>query len=151
MLFLSLSIIPLLLLGTYTVISSTKELEKQAINSFVHDISLRVEKVKFFLRGTESDLLFLSEAPPIQGIIRARQGNGYDEVTNFTYDQWINRLQVIFKSFTRKNPRYLQIRYIDETGQEIVRIDSNGTTPRLIPKEQLKNISRQGSFVETVN
>lgn len=148
MLFLSLSIVPLFLLGTYTVISSTKELEKQAINSFVHDIYLRVEKIKVFLRGTESDLLFLSEAPPLQGIIRARQGNGYDEVTNFTYDQWINRLQVIFKSFARKNPRYLQIRYIDETGQEIVRVDSNGATPRIIPKEQLQNKSRRNYFAE---
>jgi PAS domain S-box-containing protein len=45
--------------------------------------------------------------------------------------------------FSKDNPDYDQLRYIDETGQEIIRVNANGV---VVPREQLQNKADRDYF-----
>jgi diguanylate cyclase (GGDEF)-like protein/PAS domain S-box-containing protein len=74
------------------------------------------------------DALFLSNTPPISGIVRAAQHRGIDPRDGNTRAKWDARLQEIFSAFSQAHPGYYRMRYIgvDDGGREIVRVDSRG-------------------------
>lgn len=147
---LFLAVVPLLSVGMYTLIISERALEERVLNSAAKDVLLREGEIRTFLRGVETDLIFLSKIPPVQGIIRTTQGNGFDKAVDSSYEQWISRLQVIFMAFAKEKPHYTQLRYLDETGQELVRIDTDGGIPRIIPQDRLQNKRGRYYFTDTM-
>ncbi|MDP2143979.1 MAG: PAS domain S-box protein [Gallionella sp.] len=74
------------------------------------------------------DVLFLSNTPPVSGIIRATQNRGVDPRDGNSRAKWEERLQEIFSAFSTTHPDYYRIRYIgaDGDGREMVRVDSRG-------------------------
>ncbi|OGS91864.1 MAG: hypothetical protein A2Z95_10270 [Gallionellales bacterium GWA2_60_18] len=75
------------------------------------------------------DVLFLSDIPPVSGIVRAMQNKGYDDRDEgHRQVQWERRLQQIFSKFSNAHPEYYQLRFIGvaDGGREIVRIDNRG-------------------------
>ncbi len=74
-----------------------------------------------------SDLMFLSEQNELQ---RALETN---ETINWEY------LATEYLSFSERKRIYDQIRFIDETGMEIVRVDFNYGNPVIVPPEQLQS------------
>ena len=52
-------------------------------------------------------------------------------------------------SYLQSHPIYAQIRYIDASGQEIVGVDSDGETVRIIPQDQLRSQAEREIFVAT--
>ena len=60
----------------------------------------------------KSDAIFLSETPPIKGILRAKLNKGSDKIDNSSLLQWEERLSIIFTELLRAKPHYSQIRYI---------------------------------------
>lgn len=147
---LFLAVVPLLSVGMYTLIISERALEERVLNSAAKDVLLREGEIRTFLRGVETDLIFLSKIPPVQGIIRTTQGNGFDKAVDSSYEQWISRLQAIFMAFAKEKPHYTQLRYLDETGQELVRIDTDGGIPRIIPQDRLQNKRGRYYFTDTM-
>lgn len=96
------------------------------------------------------EIRFLSQVPPVQGIIRAKLGGGYDVEGRSSYKDWEERLKVIFESLMREKKVYMQIRYIDETGKEIVRVDYvDGKTAR-VPEEKLQDKADSYYFKEAM-
>ncbi|HEV3145325.1 MAG TPA: serine/threonine-protein kinase [Gemmataceae bacterium] len=84
---------------------------------------------------------FMSNVPPIYGIIAARSG-----VVNATIESeesWRPRLELIYEGLLRANPEYLAISYLSlEKGaaQEIVRVERQTSDPsfiRRVPKGRL--------------
>ena len=64
-----------------------------------------------------ADILFLPKTPPVQGMIRAQEGNGVDKKTNSTYKDWVYRMQLTFLAMMEAKPYYMQLRYIDNSGR----------------------------------
>jgi methyl-accepting chemotaxis protein len=86
----------------------------------------------------EHDILILSKIPSIQGITEALDWQQGDPLPESTYQEWRERMQKIFVAFSESKPWYMQIRYIDETGQEIVRVDRKSKSYGVeITKERL--------------
>src|SRR3972149_6240528 len=56
------------------------------------------------------DVLFLSNAPPIQGILRAARNQGMDTQEGNSIETWAKRLQEIFSAFAEARPDYYQLR-----------------------------------------
>jgi methyl-accepting chemotaxis protein len=56
-------------------------------------------------------------------MIRYREGNKVNQATNSTYQIWVERMQIIFSSMIGVKPYYMQLRYINEKGNERVRLD----------------------------
>jgi GAF domain-containing protein len=54
-----------------------------------------------------------------------------------------------FSSCLRSHPNYAQIRYIDAGGQEIVVVDSDGATVRVVPQDQLRSQAEREFFIAT--
>lgn len=85
--------------------------------------TLRLNQATDSLR---QDVLFLSNIPPVPGMMRAALNRGYDPRYGNTSKVWEERLQQIFSAFSSAHPDYYQIRYIGvaDGGRELVRIDN---------------------------
>jgi len=64
--------------------------------------------------------------------------------TNSTYQIWVERMQIIFASMMGVKPYYMQLRYINEKGNQRVRLDYDGTNIKNIPDCQLQNQAHRG-------
>ena len=93
----------------------------------VHDLHHdRVRLIQKFNHDISQNVFALGQTPPVQGIIRALDNDGFDALENSSLDDWKRRLQTIFINYVRAQG-YLQIRYIQggKEGKEIVRVDSS--------------------------
>src|SRR5690606_22337924 len=68
-------------------------------------------------------LRFLASTPPIQGLVRALQNNGFDPVGTSTSAEWERRMQQIFTGYMGSSPEVRRLRFIHATdnGRELVR------------------------------
>ena len=106
--------------------------------------------IETYLDRYADDLLFLTGVPPVQGIIRAKEGGGYDRQEQSSYALWVKRLQQIFESLGMRKTEYLQIRYIDERGNELVRVDFKDGKTRIVPDKELQNKADRYYFTEAM-
>ena len=60
------------------------------------------------------------------------------------------RVEEDFFTVAARNPNFYQIRYIDEKGQERVRIQTEQTDPVVVPQEKLENQSSEYYFLDTM-
>lgn len=144
-----IALIPLFLvalLSYHLFHNSLVELELAKIAREIHwiDKSLQTHLYQF-----PSDILSLSRVPPIEGLIRTRQASNNALETNTDYKQWREQLSRIFATFLQNKPFYFQLRYLDETGQEIVRVDRKGDHVIVVPEEQLQDKSKRSYFIKT--
>jgi len=96
------------------------------------------------LKNISDDILCLRKYPPLQEMIRYREGNKVNRETNSTYQIWVERMQIIFSSMIGVKPYYMQLRYINEKGNERVRLDYDGKDIKIIPDSQLQNQAHRG-------
>ena len=92
------------------------------------------------------DVLFLSNTPPISGILRATQNSGIDPRDGNTRAKWEERLREIFSAFSRTHPDSYRIRYIGaaDGGRELVRVDSQkGEIVSSMPDRELVYAERE--------
>lgn len=109
----------------------------------LHQLS---ETKKSFINQTfknnAADVRFLSNTPPISGIMRARANEDFDVAENTTLELWRERLSKIFFAYLSSQPAIAQIRFIgvENNGQEIVRVErAQGTgAMRVIPDSELQ-------------
>ncbi|MGK7919880.1 MAG: methyl-accepting chemotaxis protein [Trichodesmium sp.] len=144
------TIIPVSIVGLYGINTATDALRNLALANLNRKINDSADNIVNYLENISDDTLFLSRIPPIQGIVRARNNNGIDPEDNSTYDLWIERLSVIFKAFMEAKPYYMHLRYLDENGNEMIRVDSDGITVKIIPKDKLQNQGNRDYFRETM-
>ncbi|WP_339385283.1 methyl-accepting chemotaxis protein [Aetokthonos hydrillicola] len=109
----------------------------------------KANNINSFLYSVGDDVLFLSKSPAIQNIIRART-DGVERQDNKTYEVLAEQLQKNFIAMMQIKPHYMQLRYIDEQGNEWVRVDFDGKNIKLIPKENLQNKADRPYFKDTM-
>ncbi len=59
-------------------------------------------------------------------------------------------LEAFFLVLSRGGQRYDQMRYLDASGQEVIRINYNDGQPAIVPREQLQNKSHRYYFSDTI-
>jgi PAS domain S-box-containing protein len=114
------------------------EAEKLLLNRAIHTL--------------RQDVLFLSNTPPVSGIVRASLNRGYDSRYSNTGKVWEERLQQIFSAFSIAHPDYYQIRYIGvaDGGREIVRIDNRAGKIEVTPPATLQAKGERDYFKATL-
>jgi len=147
--------LPVTAVGIYGISSSTKALTNQNINQIENEISQHVLKIEQVLANVYGDVLMLSELPPIQGIVRARDNNGVDQgernqLTQTMYEDWVNRAQKIFRAVMAAKPQYQTIQYLDEKGNELVRLNMTKETILPQPATQSSNHANAVYFKPTL-
>lgn len=144
------ALLPLLGVGLYGVSKGAEALAEGEIADMEYRVGLAAERIDTLLDAAKQDAMFLQGVPPIQGIIRARQAGGTDAEGGSNYNQWTQRLATIFANFGRAKGSYLQLRYLAETGDELVRVDFDDGMPAIIPAERLQNKAGRAYFDDTM-
>lgn len=96
------------------------------------------------------DALYLTEVPPIQGILRAQKTGSYDSEGDSSILQRSDRLISIFESMLKYKSGYLKIRFIDKTGQEIVVVGRDGDGFVALRQDELQNKAHRAYVKETL-
>lgn len=144
------TIVPLFIIGCYSVYYSSNTLSELSFTKLDYQFVQKADKIDAMLAEIEKDVLLLSQVPPMQGIIRARSGGGVDVQGNSSYAEWVQRLNSIFKSTIQAKKYYMQLRYLDENGKEMVRVDSDGRNIKVVPQAEMQNKSDRPYFQETM-
>lgn len=145
------ALVPLVFFGLFSYLSARDYL----IDAASAQLQLRTKSIAkqmdAYIQQFDDDATFLSHMPPIQGYIRSLENGGIDPKDGATTEQLKNRLGDIFLQKAASHDDYLQIRYIDESGQEIVRVnDAPGVPPTRVSDDALQNKSNQYYFVEAM-
>ena len=104
------------------------------------------------VEARRDDLLAISKYPPVAGLLRAEENDGYDSVDGSTWDQWYRRLETLFSDYVATNPGTVQVRYLDEAGREFLRVEQDSTgNAHLVPTEELQNKGGRDYFITSSN
>ncbi len=125
--------------------------EQKVIELEQSKFSVLKHEIEGALNNHHKNLLSLHDVPPILAIIRARANNGVDPENGDTLLEWRKRLITIFGAFLTNHPEYLQIRYIDAAGDELVRVQSDADGNMLVvADDELQNKSDSLYVSETI-
>ncbi|MCK5919703.1 MAG: HAMP domain-containing protein, partial [Methylococcales bacterium] len=141
-----LTIIPTLIIGFYTVFTVSNTLESNAVVAKQNDTQASARDMHSFLQGKQAEILFISHSVPLRDYLEARATNDDTQIA-----EQQAKLEQEFLAFSSQHPAYTQLRYLDETGQEIVRVDisQQGQTPQIASQNQLQNKADRGYFQES--
>lgn len=139
-------VFPVLAVSSFNIVNSRQYLIDSVVRSLTNESQSGGATINLFLDVFKSDILYLSETPPIQGMIRARANKGIDPEDKSTYESWNTRLEIIFISFINNRGYYDQLRYIDEKGNELVRVRAMNNQAVVTPSDQLSNVSSTEYF-----
>jgi PAS domain S-box-containing protein len=108
----------------------------------------RVERFSGRVYALRREVVFLAKTPPIQGIIRAVEQQGFDREGNSTDEIWKARLANIFAAYMESHPEVYQARYIGVAGdgRELVRVELRGGHAYTVPEDALQNKGSRDYF-----
>jgi signal transduction histidine kinase/CheY-like chemotaxis protein len=140
-----------LLIGINSSVRLRSSLTEAHLETLRGEADRSLERFLQQVEETRASLLAISETPPIQGLIRARQNGGIDPVDGSSEQQWRARLGQIFRAYLNANPHAIQVRYIgrEAEGREIVRADSglvDGQGPRVFREDELSPKGHRAYF-----
>ncbi len=144
-------LIILLLVGLFVLLSinnysNLKENTRLNLASSIDMIDQRMAslflEVNDFPRDIGDEIIFLSKLSSLKSVINNQAEPEDYEIKNLEED---------FLIFSQGVTTYYQIRYINENGEEIARVDSDGINSKIIPKEELQNKKARYYFIETMN
>lgn len=117
----------------------TDELQKTtalAIQENVHLVENDLQKI-------EKDITFLSGIDSFSTLM-----NVSENVDASTYNEYVDDVENDFLRISEVNTHYIQLRYIDENGMEIIRINSSDTVQQIVPASQLQDKSDRYYFIQ---
>ncbi|MCK5697057.1 MAG: HAMP domain-containing protein [Gammaproteobacteria bacterium] len=140
--FLIVTLIPAIIIGFYANYVSSNTLLAQEYNNQKELIRTLNHSIESFLASAEDDVLFLSQSSPMNRYLANQTGDNL----KLLKEELANE----FLAFSEQRKIYYQIRYLDENGQEIVRIDSNKRNSYIIPQRKLQNKANRGYFKNSI-
>ncbi len=143
--FLTVVLIPLIGTGLYGNWITSRIIEERVIESARSNVEQHAQQIAGFLDSVRGDVLYLAHLDSLQRLLQAR-AQGDDEGVAY----WRTQLARDFLIFSAARPTYYQVRYLDETGREVVRVDSDGRVSRIIPQDKLQDKSHRYYFQETI-
>ncbi|MEM9903469.1 MAG: methyl-accepting chemotaxis protein [Cyanobacteria bacterium P01_D01_bin.44] len=143
------TVIPVAVVGLYGTFAFSKAGSNFALDELQEEATSKAEIIDSFLDNAAEDVLFLSKSTPMQGLIRARNSGGNDEELGLEITQWTSELSANITALMSAKTEYQSFRYIDENGNEILRVDRNNQDRdqiTTIPTAELQNIAERPYF-----
>ncbi|GJQ60119.1 MAG: PAS domain S-box protein [Candidatus Scalindua sp. AMX11] len=134
--FLPLVIVPLLIVGALFYFSTINYMKQNRGDEISQQARKKREKAMELLRSVEKEVLFLSKNRAILNLIDA-----VDRKDNGQVNYYQSVVEKVFTSLSESNSEYCQIRYINESGFEIVQADLESGQISIVPPEKLKDQS----------
>ena len=99
---------------------TTDLLVAESVENIADNINIAAGRLQERINTQRNDTIFLSQMPPIQGLLRSENKTSYDSKDKSSKQQWMQRLQSIFINILKNRPSYTKIRLIDKSGKEII-------------------------------
>jgi len=141
-----ITLIPALITGKYAIQVSSNSLRTQALTTQTARAQTLVNNVTSFLSVVKGDVLFLSQSPVMKEYATLRFKNTPADIL----EQKRQFLEQEFLAISKNRGIYYQVRYLDKTGQEIVRVDSDGFKNTLIIRDKLQDKSGRYYFKDAI-
>ena len=150
LMFVAAAVVPVVIVGVLSFQRASDSLRNLAVAQVQQEATLTTQDLTTFLGQFSTDLLTMSNTPPVQAIIRARDNGGIDPAQNDPYEVWVNRLTQIFKANAQTKKFYQQVRYLNEDGDEMVRVDfRDGKIDIVSGTDRLQNKASASYFTST--
>ncbi|MBI5049086.1 MAG: HAMP domain-containing protein, partial [Deltaproteobacteria bacterium] len=143
--FMLLVLVPLSIGGTYGVYYSIKALEDSTLHYLEYEVSSKASDIEKFLKTVHNDVIYLSQSSGIKGFVDNRKAQSLKGS-----EGEIITLKEEYLAFSRTRPYYYQIRYIDEVGYEVIRVDSDEKSSVLMSTEKLQFKGDRYYFTEAM-
>jgi signal transduction histidine kinase len=139
--FLPVVLLPLIGTGLYGNWTTSRTLEMQAIDAARADLMLRAREIESYLGGVREDLIFLSQLKSLAALAASDR----------PASTLLTNVQADFAAFAATHPGVFQLRYINASGMEIVRVDSRpASRVQIVTDTQLQNKADRYYFTETM-
>ncbi len=150
---ISLVLITSIILGGFGLYKNRQTLTESTIKKKENQIKLISAYIHSKLDELKNDVQFLSYTPPISGLIRARNGGGYDKAQKSTTKQWKDRLATIFLELMHAKKHYVQVRLIglEDNGKELVRAERVGTRIRRSLEDELQGKKSESYYKKALS
>jgi len=136
-----LLMLPLAFMGYFFLNAHTNMVTFGEFVRLNEEVIDNTEQIDIFLREVQGDVLFLSELSNLETLVNTDN--------KYLRDKAKINLENDFSSFSKEKKIFHQIRYIDENGQEIVKVHSEKGISEII--HNLQNKKDRYYFTETVN
>ncbi len=138
-------LVPLLGTGLYGNWITSRILREQAVASIRLDLKQRASRIETYLAEVRRNVLYLARTPELTALLSARHTQ---DARAFASARQL--LAQEFVAFASTHSVYYQIRYIDEFGQEIVRVNSRNGIVEVVPQERLQQKGHRYYFREAM-
>jgi PAS domain S-box-containing protein len=135
--FAALSILPLLFVGVYSILSNVQMMKKVALQQLTEDVQTIREKTANFLEDISSDLRVLQNSSPLEAWI-LKEG-----ATPHSTQSELQQLNKEVLAFAKTKGIYYQFRLIGQDGDERFRIEcinpnDSARAYRIVPQTELR-------------
>ena len=126
-------LVPLLGTALYGNWITSRILRDQAVVSIQLDLKQRANRIEAYLEEVRHNVLYFARTPELRSLLVARRRGDREAATAMS-----DLLAQEFVAFAVTHPMYYQIRYIDETGMEVVRVNSRDGMVEVVPEDRLQ-------------
>ena len=142
--FIIVSLIPLIVVGGYALTTISNSLRAASNNKLEDKISLVSFGIEDFLKNVSTDLFYLRDSSSLQTMITEKNESNFVQT-----EKARKNLELDFLAFSKHKAIYHQIRFLDTTGMEILRVDRNMGTSMIVPRGKLQNKKKRYYFADT--
>jgi signal transduction histidine kinase len=128
------AVIPTAIAGIIGVYISLQTLRDETLGHLQQEVGVRAQGVGRFFDQLAAELLYLADAPALEELRSASQQANPHRIRAAT-----TRLERDYATLAAAYPHIYQIRYLDRTGREIVRVDKKGDQVLVIQEERLQD------------
>ncbi len=139
--FVLLGVVPVAVVGGYGAVFSFSLLNQTVLDGLREGVALKAGEVQQFLETVRDDVVFLTRLPVVQSLVAAGQDSARGAV---------GPVERAFLAFSQSRQAYYQIRYLDERGREVVRVDFDGQRHRVVPPGELQGKGDRYYFRDAV-
>lgn len=143
--FLLAAVIPTAIAGLIGVYLSLQTLRNETLQHLQQEVVVRTQGVARFFDQLAAELLYLADAPALEGLRSVRQKGDLHRLSDATV-----RLERDYATLATVYPYIYQLRYIDSTGREMVRVDKKAGRVTVTPAERLQDKSDRYYFIEAM-
>ncbi len=142
---LIVALIPALLIGGYGLYSTTNALGKSSEERLKAKVESLASSIERFLGNVYVDLFYLRDSSAVTNLYRALASGNPDAVASAR-----KSLEQDFLSLSSNREIYHQIRFLDTTGMEVVRVDSIRGMGKVVADDRLQNKKGRYYFDHTI-
>lgn len=142
LIFILLSVLFILssLQGYSNLKSHTKNHQANSLDIIDQRVSSIIEDINTFPRSASNDILFLSKLFSLIQVVDLEK----NEENELKY------LKSSFLEFSKENTAYYQLRYINEVGDEIIKVEFDGENHYIVSDSELQNKKDRSYFNEAM-